>query len=96
MDPEAGGRGGTIEKKEKEKKEEKIPHIFESIGPLRGCCPKRSIQQSDGSLSLISHFFLAGLLSSQWLIKERIKLTYTSQICKICDGMLFLLSWSDC
>ena len=36
----AGGRGGT--KKEKEK-EEKIPHMCESIGhrPLQGRCPKK-------------------------------------------------------
>ena len=39
MGLEAGGRGGTEEKE----KEEKIPHMCESIGhrPLRGRCPKR-------------------------------------------------------
>ena len=39
MGLEARGRGGT---KKKEKKEEKIPHMCESIGhrPLRGRCPK--------------------------------------------------------
>ena len=57
-----GFEGGT--KEEEKEKEEKIPHMFESIGPLRGRCPKRSIRQLDGSLSLNSHFFLAGLLSS--------------------------------
>ena len=40
MGLEAGGRG--VEE-EKEEKEEKIPHMCESIGhrPLRGRCPKR-------------------------------------------------------
>ena len=34
-------RGGMEEKKEKEKEEEKFPHMCESIGhrPLRGGCP---------------------------------------------------------
>ena len=38
MGLEAGGRGGTEEKE----KEEKIPHMCESIGhrPLWGHCPK--------------------------------------------------------
>ena len=42
MGLEVGGRGGTKKEKE-EKKEEKIPHMCESIGhrPLRGRCPKR-------------------------------------------------------
>ena len=48
MGLEAGGRGGTKE----EKKEEKIPHMFESIGhrPLRDRCPKRgpTDQPTDG------------------------------------------------
>ena len=41
MGLKAWGRGGT--KKEKEKEEEKIPHMCESIGPrpLLGRCPKR-------------------------------------------------------
>ena len=42
MGLEAGGRGGA--EKEEEEKEEKIPHMCESIGhrPLWGRCPKRS------------------------------------------------------
>ena len=38
-----GGRGGV---EEKEEKEEKIPHMCESIGhrPLRGRCPKALLQ----------------------------------------------------
>ena len=42
MGLEAGGRRGTKEEK-KEKEEEKISHMCESIGhrPLRGRCPKR-------------------------------------------------------
>ena len=42
MGLEAGGRGGA--EKEKKEKEEKIPHMCESIGhrPLRGRCPAPS------------------------------------------------------
>ena len=44
MGLEAGGRGGAEEREEEEEeevKEEKIPHMCESIGhrPLRGRCP---------------------------------------------------------
>ena len=42
MGLKAGGRGGTKEEKEKE---EKTPHMCESIGhrPLRGRCPKINV-----------------------------------------------------
>ena len=45
MGLEVGGKGYT---KEKKKEEEKIPHMYESIGqrPLRGRCPKRSWARS--------------------------------------------------
>ena len=38
--------------KEKEKDEEKIPHMFESIGhrPLRSCCPKGQLTHPSESL----------------------------------------------
>ena len=46
MGLEAGGRGGTEEEK---KKEEKIPHMCESIGhrPLRGRCPKKKKREKE-------------------------------------------------
>ena len=37
MGLEAGGRGGTEKKEEEKEKEEKIPHMCESIG----CCLNR-------------------------------------------------------
>ena len=46
-----GFEGGT-EKKKKEKEEEKIPHMCESIGhrPLRGRCPKRKKKDKSGKI----------------------------------------------
>ena len=43
MSLEVGRMGAAVEEKEEEKKEEKFPHMCESIGhrPLRGRCPKR-------------------------------------------------------
>ena len=78
MGLKAWGRGGT--KKEKEKEEEKIPHMCKSIGhrPLWGCCPKTKTFEIKNKIDIqnTNNNHLSLLVINRQLYSEKIILVY--------------------